>query len=56
MPAARLEVLDESAEVLLDGGVGLIVNEGACSTNEVRVTVPQPVEPIEDVLSVVATQ
>jgi ADP-ribosylglycohydrolase len=54
--AARLEVLDESAEVLLDGGVGLIVNEGACSTNEVRVTVPQPVEPIEDVLSVVATQ
>ena len=38
--AARLEVRDESAEALADGGVGLIVNEGACSTDEVRVSAP----------------
>ena len=34
----RLEVRDESAEALAEGGVGLIVNEGACSSDEVRVT------------------
>ena len=38
--AARLEVRDESAEALADGGVSLIVDEGACSTDEVRVSAP----------------
>jgi hypothetical protein len=36
----RLEVRDRSAEALADGGVALIVNEGACSCDEVRVSAP----------------
>ena len=38
---ARLEVRDESAEALADGGVALIVSEGARSTDEVNVTAPE---------------
>jgi ADP-ribosylglycohydrolase len=36
----KLEVRDRSAEALADGGVALIVNEGACSCDEVRVSAP----------------
>ena len=54
--ATRLEVCDESAEALADGGVGLIVNEGACSTDEVRVTAPRIAQTIGDALSDVTTE
>lgn len=37
----RLEVRDRSAEALAEGGVALIVNEGACSCDEVRVSPPR---------------
>jgi ADP-ribosylglycohydrolase len=53
--AARLEVRDESAEALADGGVSLIVNEGACSTDEVRVSASQLAPSIAAVVSNAAT-
>ncbi len=37
----RLAARDESAHPLEDGGIALIINAGACSTDEVRVRPPQ---------------
>jgi hypothetical protein len=37
---ASLSARDESPERFRDGGIGILVNEGAVSTNEVRVTAP----------------
>jgi hypothetical protein len=39
--ATKLQVCDRSAQALADGGVALIINEGACSCDEVRVTAPR---------------
>jgi hypothetical protein len=34
----RLEATDDSAQRFRDGGIGLLINEGALSTDEVRVS------------------
>jgi ADP-ribosylglycohydrolase len=36
--AARLRFRDDGAEALADGGIALVINGGACSCDEVRVT------------------
>ncbi len=53
--ATRLRVRDESPEALADGGAGLIVNEGACSTEEFWVSAPRVVPSIVDSVSTTTT-
>ena len=40
--AIRMRFGDDGAHALADGGVALILNGGACSCDEVRVSAPQP--------------